>query len=319
VKACGETALVARSIGMQVNRVLALAGLFATIFVASNAMAQDEEAPAVALRGTLAKIKSSRAVGLGYREASFPFSYLNGANNPIGYSIDLCTAIVEQIGRAVDNPQLHTTFVAVTPETRIQALLAGKIDIECGSSSDTAERRKQVAFSPTIFMAGTKLMVRRGSLFKSINDLEGKTIAAIAASTNAEFVRAAIEKRKLDIKIVTAPDNEQAYGLIADGSAEALASDDILLYGLIARHGAQRDFVVVGDYLSWDPYGLMFRRDDPQFAEVVQTTFAQLAASRDLLEIYHTWFIRRTRTGERLNLPMSPALTEIFRSLGVPE
>jgi len=304
---------------MRASWLCALAALFAILVAQGKALAQDEEGPAVALRGTLAKIKKSGVVGLGYREASFPFSYLNGANNPIGYSIDLCTAIVEQIGRAVDNPQLHTTFVAVTPETRIQTLLAGKIDIECGSSSDTAERRKQVAFSPTIFMAGTKLMVRRGSPFKSINDLEGKTIAAIAASTNAEFVREVIEKRKLDIKIVTAPDNEQAYGLVVDGSADALASDDILLYGLIARHAAQRDFVVIGDYLSWDPYGLMFRRDDPQFVEVVQSTFARLAASRELIEIYHTWFIRRTRTGERLNLPMSPALTEIFRSLGVPE
>ena len=207
----------------------------------------------------------------------------------------------------------------VTPETRIPALTSGKVDLVCGSATDTAERRKQVAFSPITFFTGTKLMVKRNSGVKSIADLKGKVIVAAAGTTNLNAVILVNEKRKLGINIVTAPDLEQSYAMVAEGRADAFASDEVLLYGLIARHLAQREFIVVGDFLSYDPYGIMFRRDDPQLNEVVRTTFQELAESRDLLEIYHKWFIRRTPSGERLNLPMSAQLQQVFRALGMPE
>jgi glutamate/aspartate transport system substrate-binding protein len=295
-----------------------VAGLLVVLGHATFVRAQEELA-AGPLHGTLGKVSSSGVVGIGYREASFPFSYLDVNNKPIGYSIDLCMAIVEEIGQAIDKPQVRARFTLVTPESRIPTLLSGKIDLVCGSATDTAERRKQVAFSPTTFVTGTKLMVKRGSGLRSINDLKGKTVVVTAGTTNEQVIRDVNDKRGLGIKVVAAPDHEQSYRMVVDGNADAFATDDVLLYGLIARHSAQQQFIVVGDYLSYDPYGLMFRRDDPQLADVVQNTFLKLAESRDLMELYHRWFIRRTPTGERLNLPMNAQLTEIFRALGVPE
>jgi glutamate/aspartate transport system substrate-binding protein len=296
---------------------LAVAGV-ATV-LAHGVAAQEEDQPARQLTGTLKKISSSGTVTIGYREASFPFSYLDAKGNPIGYSIDLCKAIIDEIAREIDNSRVRTEFALVTPESRIPALLAGKVDFECGSTTNNIERQKQVAFSPIMYVTGTKLMVRRGSGIKSYLDLRGKVVVVTAGTTNEQAIRRLDEKQKLGINIVTARDHEASYSLVADHKADAFATDDVLLYGFIARHQAQRDFIVVGDFLSYDPYGIMFRRDDPQLAEAVQTTFRQLAESRDILEIYHKWFIRRTPSGERLNLPMNAQLEEVFRVLGLTD
>jgi glutamate/aspartate transport system substrate-binding protein len=305
--------------GGRVVRPCLLAAVLLVLGLVQPAAAQEQESPANRLSGTLAKVRSSGVVTIGYRAASFPFSYLDAANNPIGYSIDLCKAIVGEIARAVDKPQLRTQFELVTPETRIPALASGKVDLVCGSASDTVERRKLVAFSPTTFVTGTKLMVKRSSGIKSIAGLKGKVVVATAGTTGEQAVIAINDKQKLGIHIVSAPDHEQAYGMVADGKADAFANDDVLLYGMIVRHAAQREFIVVGDYLSYDPYGIMFRRDDPQLKDAVDATFHELADSRDLLEIYHKWFVRRTPTGERLNLPISTRLAEVFRILGATD
>ena len=300
---------------MRIMKTFASAGM--ALLIGNAAVAQDIAAER--LGGTLAKARNSGVIALGYREASFPFSYLDADHQPLGYSLDLCKSIVEAIARAIDVPRLRTAFVMVTPETRIPELLSGKVDLVCGSATETVERKKQVAFSPTMFVTGTKLMVKRSSGIKSIADLKGKTIVATAGTTNQQAVEAVTDKRKLGIKLVTAPDHEQSYGMVVEGKADAFASDEVLLYGLIARHAAQREFIVVGDYLSYDPYGIMFRRDDPQLNDVVQSTFRQLADSGDLAEIYHKWFIRRTPTGERINLPMNTQLQEVLRMLGTTE
>jgi glutamate/aspartate transport system substrate-binding protein len=284
--------------------------------LSQSAAAQEQETAANRLTGTLAKVRTSGVITIGYRAASFPFSYLDRANNPIGYSIDLCNAIINEVARAVDKPQLRIEFELVTPETRIPALVSGKVDMVCGSATDNVERRKLVAFSPTTFVTGAKLMVRRNSGIKSIAGLKEKVIVVTAGTTGAEAVASINDKQKLGIRIVSVAEHEQAYTTMVDGKADAFANDDVLLYGMIARHAAQREFIVVGDYLSYDPIGIMFRRDDPQFKDVVDSTFRELADSRDLLEIYHKWFIRRTPTGERLNLPISTRLTEVFRILG---
>ena len=230
-----------------------------------------------------------------------------------------CKAIIDEIAREIDNPRIKIEFAPVTPETRIPALLAGKIDLECGSSTNNVERQKQVAFSPLIFVAGTKLMVKRSSGIRSYKDLKGKVVVATAGTTNEQVIKRLNQQFNVGMNIVSARDHEESYALVADGNAAAFATDDILLYGLIARHRSQRELIVVGDLLSYDPYGIMFRKDDPQLNEAVLRTFQQLVESRDILELYHKWFIRRTPTGERLNLPMSPQLEESFRVLGLGE
>jgi glutamate/aspartate transport system substrate-binding protein len=267
------------------------------------------------LSPALANIKATKAVRLGYREASPPFSFLDQANRPIGYSLELCQAIVEELGVEVDDPNLRIDYVLVTPETRIPAILDNRIDLECGSTTANAERRQRVAFSPLIFVAGTRLMVPKELRVSSITDLKGKTIVVTRGTTNEQAIQAADKKFSLGLKIVTADDHEQSYRMVADGKADAFATDDVLLYGLIARHKAQDRMKVVGDLLSYEPYGIMFRKGDPQLAAVVERTFRKLATNHDLVPLYRQWFMQRLPTGERLGIAISPQLEESFKVL----
>lgn len=301
----------------------ALAGAFAALAVWASPLAAQPtvtgggEDPNT-LQGTLKKAHDTGVITLGYREASFPFSYLVG-QRPVGYSIDLCLHVVEEIRKELDDPAVNVSFEKVTSETRIPELVAGKIDIECGSTTANKEREQQVAFSPIMFVAGTKLMVKTGSPYRSYRDLPGKTVVVTAGTTNEKALRALNDKNKLGLNIVTAPDHEQSYAMAASGKADAFATDDALLYGLIARHKADADLMVVGGFLSYDPYGLMFRKDDPQMARAVGRAFSTMAESRDLFEAYHRWFERRTPSGEEISLPMSPQLSEVFRAMGMED
>jgi ABC-type amino acid transport substrate-binding protein len=284
--------------------------LLALALLASPALAQE-----VGLSPTLATIKKTHTVRLGYREASPPFSFLDQANRPIGYSLELCEAIVEEIGTEVDDANLKIDYVKVTSETRIPAVIDNKIDLECGSTTANAERARRVAFSPLIFVAGTKLMVPKAAAVTGIIDLKGKTIVVTKGTTNEQAIAAADKKYALELTIVAADDHEQSYQMLADGKAQAFATDDILLYGLIARHKAQDKFKVVGDYLSYDPYGIMFRKGEPQLTAVVERTFRKLATNHDLVPLYQKWFMARLPTGERLGVPISLQLEEAFKAL----
>ena len=267
------------------------------------------------LSPTLARIKSGHVVHLGYRESSPPFSFLNQANRPIGYSLELCEAVVEEIGVEVDDSNLKIEYVKVTSDDRIPAVVQGKIDLECGSTTANAERAKQVAFSPLMFVAGTKLMVAKDSAISAPKDLQGKTVVVTKGTTNEQAMHAVDKKFSLGLKIVTASDHEQSYQMLVDGKADAFATDDILLYGLIARHKSQDKFRVTGDYLSYDPYGIMFRKGEPQLTAVVERTFRKLGTNHDLVPLYNKWFVSRLPTGERLNVAISPQLEDAFKAL----
>ena len=267
------------------------------------------------LSSTLAAIKSRHTMHLGYRESSPPFSFLDQANRPIGYSLELCQAVVDEIGVEVDDPGLKIEYVKVTSDDRIPAVVQGKIDLECGSTTANAERSKQVAFSPLMFVAGTKLMVPKDSAISAPKDLQGKTVVVTKGTTNEQAMHALDKKFSLGLNIVTASDHEQSYQMLVDGKAAAFATDDILLYGLIARHKSQDKFHVVGDYLSYDPYGIMFRKGEPQMKEVVERAFRKLGTNHDLVPLYNKWFVSRLPTGERMNVAISPQLEDAFKAL----
>jgi glutamate/aspartate transport system substrate-binding protein len=271
------------------------------------------------LSPTLANIKKMHAVRLGYRESSPPFSFLDQANRPIGYSLEICEAIVDEIGVEVDDANLRIEYVKVTSDDRIPAVVQNKIDLECGSTTANAERSKQVAFSPLIFVAGTKLMVPKASTISAPKDLQGKTVVVTKGTTNEQAMHAVDKKFALGLNIVTSADHEQSYQTLVDQKADAFATDDILLYGLIARHKAQEKFRVSGEYLSYDPYGIMFRKGEPQLAAVVERTFRKLGSNRDLIPLYNKWFVSRLPTGEKLNVAISPQLEEAFRVLNDTE
>jgi len=271
------------------------------------------------LTGTLKKIKDNKVVTLGYRESSIPFSYLNRPGDPIGYSIDLCNEVVAEISNELEGVEIAVKYKKVTAETRIPAVRAREIDLECGSTTANFERKKEVAFSPIFFIAGTKLLVPRRSGITSYRDLRDKTVVVTAGTTNEAAVQAISDKQHLGIKLVIGKDHAESFGMLKEGKADAFATDDVLLYGLVATTKSSDQYHVVGDYLSYDPYGLMYRKNDPDFAAVVDRTFSQLARSRELVQLYNKWFQRRLPTGERLDLPMGPQLEEIFRVQGVPE
>src|SRR5215472_17076860 len=295
-----------------------LAGLtIVAIAATSQAWAQDTSVGA--LSGTLKKIKDSGTIALGYRESSLPFSYLNKRAQPIGYSLDLCREIVEQASTELDGMDIKVALAPVTSTDRFDKVKAGDIDLECGSTTSNLQRQKEVAFSPVFFVAGTKLMVPKASKMASYRDLAGKTVVVTAGTTNEAALRTISDRQKLAIDIVTARDHADSFAVLEAGKADAFATDDVLLYGIIATEPRARDMKVVGEYLSYDPYGLVFRRGDPSFAAVVNTAFARMAEERRLTELYNKWFLRRLPTGETLNLPMSPQLEEVFRVLGTPD
>jgi glutamate/aspartate transport system substrate-binding protein len=191
----------------------------------------------------------------------------------------------------------------------------GKIDLECGSTTANAERRKQVAFSPLMFVAGTKLMVPKTTTGTAPTDFKGKTVVVTKGTTNEQAMHAVDKKFNLGLNIVVSPDHEQSYQMLVDGKADAFATDDILLSGLIARHKSQDKFRVVGDYLSYDPYGIMFRKGEKQLSDVVERAFRRLGSNRDLIPLYNKWFVARLPTGERMGVSISPQLEESFKVL----
>jgi glutamate/aspartate transport system substrate-binding protein len=287
--------------------------LLAACLLATAAAAQTGGSEG--LSPTLAAIKNTHIVHLGYRESSPPFSFIDPSGRPIGYSLELCEAIVDEIGAEVDDPNLKIEYVKVTSDDRIPAVVQGKIDLECGSTTANAERGKQVAFSPLMFVAGTKLMVPKASTISAPKDLQGKTVVVTKGTTNEQAMHALDKKFALALNIVVSPDHEQSYQMLVDGKADAFATDDILLYGLIARHKSQDKFKVTGDYLSYDPYGIMYRKGEPQLTAVVERAFRKLGSNHDLVPLYNKWFISRLPTGEKMNVAISPQLEEAFKVL----
>ncbi len=276
----------------------------------------SESAP-VLLTGALARIRTSGKVTLGYRDAAFPFSYVRPpAAEPQGYSIDLCKGVAEEIGRELQQPSLAIVYEKVTADSRIEAVASGKVDLECGSTTDNLERRERVAFSPVIFVAGTKLMVARGSNVSGLRDLKGRRLVVTSGTTNEKAVRALNDKFQIGIEIVAAPDHEASFGMLAAAAVDAFATDDVLLNGLIASHKAEGALQVVGEFLTYEPYGLMYAKDDPGMAGAVLRAFSAMAEDGHWAAIYRKWFLDATPTGERIELPMSLQLSEAMRAMG---
>jgi glutamate/aspartate transport system substrate-binding protein len=248
-----------------------------------------------------------------------PFSYLSARNEPIGYSIEICKKLSEAIGEAVGR-ELALRWLAVTSETRIEAITSGRADLECGSTTNNLERQKQVAFSPIIFVAGTKLLVKRGSPIRSYRNLAGKTVVVTAGTTNEKAMQEIARRFNIDFKIIKQKDHSQSYAQVESGKADAFATDDVLLYGLLAQHKSQKQYQVVGEFLSYDPYGIMFRKGDAQLAALVQRAFHDLAEDGEIERQYKRWFLQRLpalpgQTGQSLDLPMSPQLETLIRAM----
>ena len=294
-------------------------------FCLASAGAGAEEG--VVLTGTLQAIQQRGAVRIGYRESAPPFAFLNKAGQPVGFSLDLCRGIAADIASALNRDLLQpgaadweqgirTVLVPVAADARLPKLVSGEIDLECGSTTATEQRAQTVAFSPVFFLAGTKLMVPGNSSVASYRDLAG---VVGAGTTNAEVVRRLSVQATPPFTVTEVPDLSAAYAALAAGRAAAFASDDILLSGLLAMQPDSQRFRIVGDYLSYEPYAIALRRDDPAFSGLVRQSFERMAREGTLAALYNRWLTQPLPTGAALNLPMSPHLTEMYRALGSPD
>jgi glutamate/aspartate transport system substrate-binding protein len=271
-----------------------------------------------ALSGRLQRIKATGVVRLGYRENTIPFSYVGPDGKPVGYSLEVCDAIVATIADDLGATGLTIEYVRVTPRDRIERVVSGAVDLECGATTSTAERRRQVAFSPVLFITGTRIAVPRGSAVRGVAGLSGRRVAVVRGTTNETAMREIDRLRRLGVAFVAADDYRDALELVATGKADALAADEVLLRGLLVETNRSRDFRLVGELLSFEPYGIMYPRDDPALADVVDRTLRNLAASREIVWIYNRWFVRPLPSGRRLDLPMSPQLRRSLELIGLP-
>ena len=287
------------------------------LLVMGSAVAQPRTATAVApFTGTLQKIYETGVIRIGHRENSPPFAFLDAQRRPIGYSLDLCDVVIEQVGEHVHR-SLRVEYVPVSPTNRFDLVNSGAVDLECGSTTASAERRTVFDFSPVIFVTGTKLLVKRGSGIRSLRDLQGKTVVLTSGTVHADTVPRLAQRQKVALQVVFAPDHDASFKILAEGKADAFANDDIQLYGAIAVRNAASDYRVVGDFLTYADYALMFRRGDAEFAEVVNQAFERMARSGETRAIYRRWFEQRLPDGETLNVPMSPHLEHVFKLQGL--
>ncbi|WP_333840357.1 amino acid ABC transporter substrate-binding protein [Pelomicrobium sp.] len=274
-------------------------------------------APALAaeLTGTMKKIKDTGTIVIGHREASIPFSYLDDQQRPIGYSMDICARIVEAVKKELNMPNLQVRYNPVTPQTRIPLMANGTIDLECGSTTNTMERQKQVAFAVTTFITGTKLLVKKDSGIKSVDDLKGKTVVVTQGTTNERAVKQINDEKNLGIRFLHAKDHAESFLTVETGRAVAFPMDHILLYGLIANSKNPAEWDVVGDFLSFDPYAIMLRKDDPQWKKFVDAVIIGLMKSGELEKLYNKWFLSPIPPKNvTLNVPMTPQLVEQFKN-----
>lgn len=276
-----------------------------------------DEPPAAALTGALKRIKAAGAVRLGYREGAVPFAFAGRDGRAFGYSIDICHAIVEEIAQAAGGMPLRAEYVRVTPADRVDQVADGRVDLECGATTGTAERRARVAFSPLIFVAGTRLLVKRGGDVRSVRDLGGRRVVVAKGTTNEAAMRrlAASPGRAFDVQV--ADDFGQAFERLATGAVEALAADDILIAGFLAASDPRGTYAMVGEPLSHEPYGIMFAKGDAPLAQSVEAAFRRLAESGEIRRIYDKWFMRTLPSGARIGLPMGTQLRRAFELIGL--
>ena len=286
----------------------------ATLIAATTAFALAVAA-APAFADTLKKIKDSGAITLGHRESSIPFSYYNDKQEVIGYSQELMMKVVDAIKADLKLKDLKVKLMPITSANRITLTQNGTIDMECGSTTNNTERQKQVAFSNTIFIIGTRLMTKKDSGIKDFPDLKGKNVVTTAGTTSERLLRKMNEEKKMGMNIISAKDHGESFLTLESGRAVAFMMDDALLFGERAKSKKPEDWVVVGTAQSKEAYGCMMRKDDPKFKKVVDDALAALMTSGEAEKIYDKWFTQPVPPKNlNMNMPMSDEMKALFKA-----
>jgi glutamate/aspartate transport system substrate-binding protein len=270
--------------------------------------------PAAELTGTLKKIVDTGTLTIGHRESSVPFSYLDDRQQPVGYSMDLCMKVVETVKRELGLPQLRVALQPVTSANRIPLMTNGTVDLECGSTTNSMERQKQVAFGLTTFVTNVKVVVKKDSPIKSLGDLDGKPVSTTSGTTSVQLIRQHAKGKDVNFKVVYGKDHAESFLLLETGRTSAFVMDDILIAGLIANSRHPDAYRFLPEVLRTEPYGIMLRRDDAPFKALVDRTLAALMKSGEIERIYARWFTQPIPPrGINLNFPISDELKEAIR------
>jgi len=270
---------------------------------------------AAELTGTLKKAKESGTITMGIRESSYPLSYLDDKQQPIGYHIDICNKIVEAVKKEVQLPNLKVQHQPVTSQNRIPLVTNGTVDLECGSTTNNEARQKQVAFVVTTFVTNVRMAVKKKSGITSLAQLGGKSVATTSGTTSVQLMRAHEKAKGIDFKEAYGKDHADSFLLMETDRAVAFVMDDNLLAGLIATSKTPQDFAIVGEVLNVEPIAIMIRRDDPAFKKLADDTVKGLMKSGEVDKLYAKWFTSPIPPKNvSMNFPMSEKLKELIKN-----
>lgn len=262
----------------------------------------------------LERIKTSGTVVMAHRESSVPFSFVGPDGSPMGYAVDLCLKLVQVLRKELALPTLETKFLMVSPANRISAIAENKADLECGSTTNNAERRQKVAFTVPHYIAGARYLVRADSPIKELRDFQKRTLVSTENTTPLKAVNRANNEYGLGIRIETAPDHARAVEMVATGQADGFVMDDVLLYGLVAGRPDHAKFKVIGKFLTIEPLAIMLSRDDPEFKKIVDNEMKRLIHTKEAHQLYERWFQKPIPPSNRpLNLPMNYMLKDFWK------
>lgn len=271
-------------------------------------------AATVAHADVLEKIRASGSITLAHRDASIPFSYLDPDKRPVGYAIDLCLKVVDAVRRELKLDRLEVKYLLVTPAARIAAIAEGQASMECGSTTNTAERRKSVDFTIAHFISSSRLLVRSDAQLTAIDQLAMRTVVSTKGTTSMAMVRRLNDDLGLKMNLVEAPDHTQAFAMVAQGKAAAFAMDDVLLYGLRANAPTPDDYKVIGKPLTMEPYAIMLPKGDAAFKRIVDQEVRRVILSGEISGLYAKWFQQAIPPkGINLSLPMPYLLKDSFK------
>ncbi len=256
---------------------------------------------------TLAKVKASGTIALGVRDTSGVLSYTLGSGKYVGYHVDVCQHIVANAEKAIGR-KISVKYIPVNSQNRIELVQAGTVDMECGSTTNTAARQKDVAFALTTYVEEVRLAVRANSGIASIKNLAGKTVATTRGTTSVQTLRKQARADGVAFNEAFGNDHADSFQLLETGRADAFLMDGQILAGHIANAKNPSEFNIVGEVLSVEPIAVMFRKDDAAFKKLADDTIRELQQSGELAKMYDKWFMQPVPPkNTRVGLPASEA------------
>ncbi|MDB5359478.1 MAG: gltI [Rhodospirillales bacterium] len=286
--------------------------LFRLAFAAVALCVMAAPASSEELYGTLKKVHDTKSFTIGYREASFPFAYYDDQKKPTGFAVELCTRIGEAVKQQLNMPDIEIRYLPVNSQTRIPLLTNGTIDIECGSSTISLGRQEQVDFTYSFYVTGGRLLASKESGIKDVEDLNGKAVGVAQGTSNEITINQLIKSRKLNLKLVYVRDHAEGMLALETGRIDAYVHDEVGEYALLAKSTQRERFDLVGPLLSFDPYGLMIRRDDSAFKLVANRALATIYRSGEIYQMFKRDF-------EPFGIPMTPAVDWTYKLNALPE